>query len=81
MKKIIAIMLVILAVLSLTACSSSRDAQEQTTQTEYKPTLEVDTEKKGIIAENPTPIDSGKITIGKREYTFPMLVSELTEDG
>ncbi len=76
MKKLLALALVVLLLASLGACGE-KEVSENTATT----ILDVDVDATGVTIENPAPMDSSKITIGNKEYEFPMLVSELTEDG
>ena len=83
MKKHIAIILMLVFCMALAGCADNETAETNVpaTQIEVLPTLAVDMDATGIVANEPAPIDSGKITIGDKEYVFPMLVSELVDDG
>ncbi|MBE6738396.1 MAG: hypothetical protein E7566_07090 [Ruminococcaceae bacterium] len=81
MKKIVVLALAVLMLASVTACTSENNKSKDNTSITVLPTLAVDMDSTGVVAENPAPMDSGKIIIGNKEYVFPMLVSELTEDG
>lgn len=81
MKKLIALVMLVLVLASFTACTSDNNKDDDNKIQTILPTLSVDMDATGVVAENPAPMDSGKITLGNKEYTFPMLISELTDDG
>ena len=90
MKKIFALFLVIASLASFAACarynnetgkSSSEDNKNTTvTQVPFEYALAVDTTTKGVVKEN-VPINEKKVTIGNKEYEFPVTLSELIDDG
>lgn len=89
MKKIIALALVMASLVTFAACSKYNKEDEsaptdntasQATQVPFEYVLSVDTTKKGVVKEN-VPINEKKVTIGNKEYEFPVAISELIDDG
>ena len=83
MKRIIVLLLVLLMVVLSAACTdqtkNDKDTEKNNTPMVVEPTLAVDVNATGIVAD--TPIDDRKITLGDKEYEFPILVSQLTDNG
>ena len=77
MKKIILWVLMIVAIFSFAACANE---DESDTRVTVLPTLSVDTEATGVVQESATA-EKKAVTIGEKEYEFPVLVSDLIDDG
>ncbi|MBR3971966.1 MAG: hypothetical protein IKJ83_03685, partial [Ruminococcus sp.] len=80
MKKIIALILIIMALSSFAACDGQKNNTDKPQPMEVEATLAVDTDATGIV-QSAVAIDSKRITLGDKEYEFPVVVSELVDDG
>lgn len=80
MKRILALALIVIALLSLVACAQPKDDTSKVQPMEVEATLSVDTDATGVVQEN-SPANSTKITLGDKEYEFPVVVSELVDNG
>ena len=85
MKKIIALALALMSLVTFAACNDRNQETEgesttEVTQAPFEYVLAVDTTTKGVVKEN-VPINEKKVTIGNKEYEFPVAISELIDDG
>ena len=80
MKKLIALLLIIITLVSFAACGAQGDNNTKVQPMEVEATLSVDTDATGVVQEI-SPVNGTKITLGDKEYEFPVVVSELVDNG
>lgn len=79
MKKILAFVLLVMSLMTFTACVSDKE-DVAVTQTQVEYVLTVNTETTGEIKSD-VSMDEKKITLGDKEYEFPVLIADLIDDG